>query len=137
MNTGVISERIRRGRKIKGLTQAELAERLGISEMTVRRWEGGKSSPRMEEISMLSKELGTPTEYLLGLNNDTPTTTSLPKMEAEAQMPPMSYWGGIIDNARLVATSGQNLGLIYSLLADASETVKAAMGGSAQPVAMA
>ena len=134
MNTGIISERIRKGRKVKGLTQAELAERLGISDMTVRRWEGGKSSPRMEEISMLSKELEIPTEYLMGLNDVPSTTASLPKKEEETKIPPMSYWGGIIDNARIVATSGQNLGLIYSLLADAANTVKAAM--KAQPAAV-
>ena len=133
MNTAVISERIRQKRKAKGWTQAELAEALGMSEMTVRRWEGGKSSPRIEEISTLSKELETSTEYLMGLDKE--DTKPAPPSDETGKMPPMSYWGGIIDNARLVATSGQNLGLIYSLLADAANTVKAAM--KAQPVAMA
>ncbi len=36
-------------------TQAETAEKLGVSKGTVSRWESGKSSPRVEQMSMLCK----------------------------------------------------------------------------------
>lgn len=41
MNDANLSERIKANRKSKGLTQARFAENLGVSEMTVRRWETG------------------------------------------------------------------------------------------------
>ena len=69
------SERIRRVRKSRGLTQAELAERLNISEMTVRRWEAGQRSPRIEATQKLAEVLGTTPEELLSGNpevNDLP-----------------------------------------------------------------
>ena len=69
------SERIRRVRKSRGLTQAELAERLNISEMTVRRWEAGQRSPRIEATQKLAEVLGTTSEELLSGNpevNDLP-----------------------------------------------------------------
>ena len=123
MNAAIISERIRQKRKAKGLTQAELADALGMSEMTVRRWEGGKSSPWLEEISMLSRELETSADYLMGLDGNVKSENK----EERSNIPSMAYWGAIVDNARLVARDGQNLGLIYSLLSDAAGTVKAAM----------
>ncbi|MBR0167257.1 MAG: hypothetical protein IJQ08_01155 [Synergistaceae bacterium] len=46
-------------------------------------------------------------------------------------MPGLAYWGEVADNARLVAQGGQNLSLIYSLLSDATSTVKTAMGKQA------
>ena len=35
--------------------------------MTVRRWESGEISPRINEIQQLSKTLNTPVEYLIGV----------------------------------------------------------------------
>ena len=63
-----LAELIRQKRKSKGLTQAELAERLGLSEMTIRRWEASKRSPRMEEISELANVLETPVDFFVGNN---------------------------------------------------------------------
>ena len=63
-----LSERIKIKRKEKGLTQAELAEQLKMSEMTVRRWEAGKTSPRIDEIQELARILGTSFEYLMGVD---------------------------------------------------------------------
>ena len=50
MNT---ADRIREERRSMKMTQADLAEQLGIAEMTVRRWESGKSSPRIEDINRI------------------------------------------------------------------------------------
>ena len=69
MKNESIGERIRQKRKLKGLTQAELSELLGNSEMTVRRWESNRRSPRLEEIDQLAKALDTTPEYLS--NGDT------------------------------------------------------------------
>ena len=52
-----LAGRIRDLRKKAGLSQEELAKRMGFSFMTVRRWEMGKHSPRVEEIQRLAAAL--------------------------------------------------------------------------------
>ena len=126
MNLAILSERIRQKRKAKRLTQAELADQMQISEMTLRRWETGKSSPRIEDIQQLAKELATSVDYLMGLNEAVPLQVEKGTNRSELS-PTMAYWGGVLDNARKAVNDGQNLRLIYSLLADAAGTVKAAM----------
>ena len=60
-----ISNRIRELRKSKGLNQFELAESVGISVDTVRRWESNKQVPRADELHNLSHVLGVTVEELL------------------------------------------------------------------------
>lgn len=113
-----IGSRIMYMRKMKKLTQTELGDMLGVSYMTVRRWETGKSKPKLDEIKKMANIFGTTAEYFMGLQEEsTDSTTS----------PTMAYWGGVLDNARKAVNDGQNLSLIYSLLADAASTVKASM----------
>lgn len=47
--------------------------------------------------------------------------------EAKKQTQDTSYWLEVVEKARIAAQTGHNLRLIYSLLADATSTVKAAM----------
>lgn len=60
-----LKERIKLARKAASLSQAQLANSLGVSFMTVRRWESGEVSPRINEIQSLSKFLHTPVEYFI------------------------------------------------------------------------
>ena len=60
MNTTTLAERIRHARELKGLSREELSERLGVSEMTIRRWEKYNTSPRMEELQKLAQVLNVP-----------------------------------------------------------------------------
>ena len=48
---------IRDYRKRSNLTQAELAEKMGIHENTIRRWEAGDFEPRSHDIVQLCKIL--------------------------------------------------------------------------------
>ena len=66
MNT---SEKIRVLRRRKSLTQEQLGDLIGVSYMTVRRWELGKTSPKTEEIKKLAEALNTSVEYLMGLGD--------------------------------------------------------------------
>jgi len=50
-------------RRKKGLTQEELAELLGVSRVTVARWETGKLVPGTSSIMKLSDVLGVPPSY--------------------------------------------------------------------------
>ena len=59
-------------RKEKHFTQPYLAELLGISYMTIRRWESGKSKPSLDQINHMAKIFNVPVQYLMGLQ-DTPS----------------------------------------------------------------
>ena len=52
-------------RKEKGLTQRELADRLGISDKTVSKWECGKGMPELSLMQPLCRELGFSVNELL------------------------------------------------------------------------
>jgi transcriptional regulator with XRE-family HTH domain len=48
---------LRRLREAVGLSQAELAERAGISVDSIQNWEQGRSSPRLEALPVLATAL--------------------------------------------------------------------------------
>ena len=59
------ANRLRALRKKAGLTQEELAHRVGVSLMTIRRWEYGERQPRAEEIKRLAEALHVKEQQLL------------------------------------------------------------------------
>lgn len=65
-------------RRKAGLTQAELAEKLGISFQAVSSWERGATMPDISKLKELSRALGTTVDALL--DGDT-EDTRLPVME--------------------------------------------------------
>jgi len=50
----IFGERLRVSRSQVGLTQAQVAERLGKGSATISDWEKGKSQPSLEEITKLA-----------------------------------------------------------------------------------
>lgn len=52
-----------------GLTQSELAEKVGVSEVSISKYEQGKAKPQMDTIIKMSQELGVSTDFLLGLED--------------------------------------------------------------------
>ena len=60
-----LSEKIIRLRKGRGLSQEELAERLGVSRQAVSRWETGEAVPDTEKVIQLSRIFHVTTDYLL------------------------------------------------------------------------
>jgi transcriptional regulator with XRE-family HTH domain len=48
---------IKKLREKAGLTQRALAEKIGVSEITVRKWESGHRTPRLRRIRRLAKVL--------------------------------------------------------------------------------
>ena len=52
-------------RKEKGLTQAQLADLLNISNKTISRWETGEGYPEITLLSPLAKALGVTVDELL------------------------------------------------------------------------
>lgn len=53
-----LGEKLRRLRKAQGLTQGELAEKVGIGINTIVRYETSKNSPKVEILELITKELG-------------------------------------------------------------------------------
>lgn len=60
-----IAGKIQKLRKSKGISQEELADRIGVSRQAVSKWESGQSTPDIEKIILLSDYFGTTTDYLL------------------------------------------------------------------------
>ena len=58
MNTYVTSATVKRLREKRGLTQAELAEKIGVSSKTVSKWETAKGLPDVSLLQPLAHALG-------------------------------------------------------------------------------
>jgi len=61
----IIADNIVLLRKEKGLTQAQLAERLNYSDKAVSKWERGESLPDVAVLKSLAEILGVTVDYLL------------------------------------------------------------------------
>lgn len=59
-------------RKRRGLTQAQLAERMGVEQPTVQRWEKGKREPDLGQLQTLAGVLGVTASELLDGDIATP-----------------------------------------------------------------
>ena len=53
-------------RKAKGFTQATLAERMGVEQPTIQRWEKGKREPNLGQLVELASVLGVEPGSLIG-----------------------------------------------------------------------
>ena len=62
----MLCENLRRARKSRGLSQAELATELNVVRQTISKWEKGLSIPDYERLARLSEVLEVPIDILLG-----------------------------------------------------------------------
>lgn len=60
-----MADRIQSLRKAKGISQEELADRIGVSRQAISKWESEQSSPDLEKIILLSNYFEVTTDYLL------------------------------------------------------------------------
>lgn len=60
-----IADRIQYLRKSKGLSQEELAEKVGVSRQAVSKWESEQSTPDIEKIIVMSEFFEVTTDYIL------------------------------------------------------------------------
>ena len=65
MKRSEIGQRIRLARITKGFTQAELAERMNVSQGAVGHWEIGATLPKAGNLVKLSELLEIPVDELL------------------------------------------------------------------------
>ena len=60
-----IGESIRRNRKEKGLTQSQLAEKMGVKTATISKYEKGIVVPPLKQLQKISEVLGVPIDSIL------------------------------------------------------------------------
>ena len=79
---------IARLRKARGLTQAELAERINYSDKAVSKWERAESLPDVLTLINLAEQLGTDLNTLTGLQGPAPEPEVLPEPQPEVPAEP-------------------------------------------------
>lgn len=66
-------DRVTAGREAVGLSAAELAQRLGVTEDTLAAWEQDMSGPRSNRLQMLAAVLNVPLRWLVTGEGDAPS----------------------------------------------------------------
>ena len=88
--------RIRALRINNEMTQREVGNRLGVSEVSIRCWENGTKSPSMNAIISLSELFHVSTDYLLGVSSDEDKDSRLLNhreiLTARNQLIPSACW---------------------------------------------
>ncbi len=65
-----VAARLQQARKDCGLTQRDVAERIGVNMLTLSGYETGKSEVNIEVIVRLAKVYNVPTDYLLCVDDE-------------------------------------------------------------------
>lgn len=71
-------------RRLRNLTLAQVAERAGISEKTVRSIESGAGSPSLENVLRVSRALGVLDQIAPSMD---PYTTDVGRLRSDEQLP--------------------------------------------------
>ena len=73
-----ISEGIKRARKLRNVTQTQLAELSGVSSTAIAHWETGTRDPKGSSLQKLADALGVSVDYLV-MRSDDPTPIEVPE----------------------------------------------------------
>ena len=84
-----VGANIARLRRSRGLTQAELAERINYSDKAVSKWERAESLPDVLTLICLAEQLGTDMNTLTGLQPASPEPVSIPEPASVPEQPPV------------------------------------------------
>lgn len=76
--------RLQRLRVVQGLSQLEIAEKLGVTAVAISNWESDRSQPRQHRMSDLAKILGVPSQQLVAHAGVHPE--SLPEVLASSKV---------------------------------------------------
>ena len=70
-----IADRVQNLRKSKGISQEELADKIGVSRQAVSKWESEQSVPDIDKIIIMSDFFDVTTDYILkGIESEKPTS---------------------------------------------------------------
>ena len=76
MGEETMGGRIARLRREHGMTQADLANQMGVTDKAVSKWERDRSCPDLHSLPRLARALGVPVEELLPGENLTKQTAA-------------------------------------------------------------
>lgn len=85
-DTATFGDRLAGAREAAGLSQADLARRLGVKVKSIRAWENDQSEPRANKLQMLAGILGVSIMWLLtgdGDGLDSPDGVEVPENAAD------------------------------------------------------
>ncbi len=122
MNQANIGAYLARKRKEKNLTQEQLAEKLGVSNKTVSKWENGKCMPDYSIIESLCKELSVTLPELMDGEDETEESV---RVYDDAQILDLLH-----RTQELEKQKGTLYGLILIALGIACSAMSAVVGGS-------
>lgn len=94
-NKQTIGQRIKELRELKGLTQAELGEKLFVSDKTISKWEKDKSEPDSNSLVELANYFKVTLDYLLTGNDPEIETESISKIELACREDNIALLSGI------------------------------------------
>lgn len=66
----MLNENIKKWRTARGLSQVELAQKLGVSKQSVSNWENDNIQPSIDMLVKIARCLNTGTDFLLGLQTE-------------------------------------------------------------------
>ena len=84
----ILADKIIELRKRQGMSQEELAEKLGVSRQSVSKWEGAQSTPDLNRILQLSEIFGVSTDTLLK-DTEELSAAAAPVQETVETEPPL------------------------------------------------
>lgn len=82
------ANRLLQYRKKSGLSQEELAEKIGVSRQAVSKWERAEASPDTDNLITLARVYGVSLDELLNVNPEQKKTAPTPEPEAQPEVEP-------------------------------------------------
>lgn len=79
-----MQNRLRELRLDKGLTQASIAKRFGVTQQAISLYEQGRREMKLETLKKIADFFNVPVDYLLGISKDRSTLT-IDDLNAEEQ----------------------------------------------------
>jgi len=76
MELQLFGERLKNAREASGMSQENMADRLGVKLTTVDKWENGAMYPRANRLQMLASLLNVPLLWLLAGSQKVPDPTA-------------------------------------------------------------
>ena len=83
----IFSERLRELREQKKLSMNSLAQKIGVSDAAICKWENGTNEPKASYITLLADFFEVSTDYLLGLEDELGVKKYSAPINKDAELP--------------------------------------------------
>ena len=109
MDTYLTGQTIRNLREKKGFTQAELADKLGVSSKAISKWEANKGTPSYEFLPLLAKLFNITIDYLMTGEEQEEKVVLLTKLELCAKNDDVDGYKGLNLSLGFRDENGKNI----------------------------